>query len=60
MKGKADGVQWLKRFRKAGLAQAWKERVDGDFAKGLPFDRQTKQFVAPEEPTGPGPSRYLI
>ncbi len=50
VKGKADGVQWLKRFRKAALAQAWKERLDRDFTKGLPFDLRAKQFVAPEEP----------
>ncbi len=53
VKGKADGVQWLKRFRKAALAQAWKERLDRDFAKGLPFDLRAKQFVAPEEPEAP-------
>ena len=54
VKGKVDGVQWLKRFRKAGLAQAWKERLDGDFTKGLPFDLRAKQFVDPEEPEAPG------
>jgi integrase len=54
VKGKVDGVQWLKRFRKAGLAQAWKERLDRDFARGLPFDLRAKQFVAPEEPEDPG------
>ena len=53
VKGKADGVQWLKRFRKAALAQAWKERLDRDFAKGLPFDLRAKQFVAPEDPEAP-------
>ena len=55
VKGKADGVQWLKRFRKAALAQAWKERLDRDFAKGLPFDLRAKQFVVPEEPDAPRP-----
>ncbi|MGC9960894.1 MAG: hypothetical protein ABSE47_03200, partial [Acidimicrobiales bacterium] len=53
MKGKADGVQWLKRFRKAGLAQTWKERLDRDFARGLPFHLGVKQFVAPEPPEAP-------
>ena len=53
VKGKADGVQWLKRFRKAALAQAWKERLDHDFAKGLPFDLRAKQFVVPEQPDTP-------
>ncbi len=53
VKGKADGVQWLKRFRKAGLAQTWKERLDRDFSRGLPFDLGVKQFVAPEPPEAP-------
>ncbi|MGD0593365.1 MAG: hypothetical protein ABSB54_06760, partial [Acidimicrobiales bacterium] len=53
VKGKADGVQWLKRFRKAGLAQIWKERLDRDFARGLPFNLGVKQFVAPEPPEAP-------
>lgn len=53
VKGKADGVQWLKRFRRAGLAQTWKERVDRDFARGLPFDLAVKQFVAVEAPEAP-------
>jgi hypothetical protein len=53
VKGKADGVQWLKRFGKAGLAQAWKERLDRDFTRGLPFDMRTKQFVVPDAPKGP-------
>lgn len=52
-KGKADGVQWFKRFHKAGLAQTWKERAERDFARGLPFDLRTKQFVEPEAPDGP-------
>jgi hypothetical protein len=54
VKGKADGVQWLKRFHRAGLAQVWKERADHDFARGLPFDLGSKQFVAPEAPEVPG------
>jgi integrase len=46
-------VQWLKRFRKAGLAQTWKTRLEGDFAAGLLFDARTKQFVVPDAPEGP-------
>ncbi|MDA8359152.1 MAG: hypothetical protein M0Z95_23260 [Actinomycetota bacterium] len=53
VKGKADGVQWFKRFRKAGLAQTWKKRAERDFARGLPFDLRTKQFIEPETPEGP-------
>lgn len=46
-------MQWLKRFRKAGLAQTWKARMEADFAAGLPFDARTKQFVMPQTPDGP-------
>jgi integrase len=53
VEGRADGVQWLKRFRKAGLAQTWKARMEADFATGLLFDARTKQFIVPEAPTGP-------
>ncbi len=53
VEGRADGVQWLKRFRKAGLAQTWKARMEADFAAGLLFDARTKQFVVPEAPAGP-------
>jgi len=56
LEGRADGVQWLKRFRRAGLAQTWNDRLTTDFAAGLPFDLRTKQFVAPappERPPGP-------
>ena len=53
VEGRADGVQWLKRFRKAGLAQTWKARMEADFATGLLFDARTKQFIVPEAPAGP-------
>ena len=53
VEGRADGVVWAKRFRRAGLAQTWKERLDADYASGLPFDLRTKQFVVPEAPEGP-------
>ncbi len=43
VKAKVDGVLCAKRFRKAGLAQAWKDRIDRDFPRGLPFDPRTKQ-----------------
>jgi integrase len=51
--GRADGVQWLKRFPKAGLAQAWKEQVERDVAAGLSFDLEARRFVVPETPAGP-------
>ena len=51
--GRADGVQWLKRFPRAGLAQTWREQLQADFAAGLPFDLEAKRFVAPQVPTGP-------
>ena len=54
VKGKADGVLWAKRFRKAGTAQAWRDRVERDFPLGLPFDLRTKQFIAPEVQSAPG------
>jgi integrase len=53
VKGKADGVQWFKRFSKAGLAETWKERAEHDFTRGLPFDLRTKQFVESEAPEVP-------
>jgi hypothetical protein len=46
-------MQWLKRFRRAGLAQTWRDCLESDFAAGLPFDLRTKQFVAPAAPEGP-------
>lgn len=53
LEGRADGLQWLKRFRRAGLAQTWQERLQADFAAGLSFDLKTKQFVAPVTSSGP-------
>ena len=52
LEGRADGVQWLKRFRRAGLAHTWMGRLEADFAAGLLFDVRTKQFIAPEIPEG--------
>jgi hypothetical protein len=51
--GRTDGIQWLKRFPKTGLAQAWKEQLERDFAAGLPFDLDAWRFVAPEAPERP-------
>jgi len=61
VKGKCDGVQWSKRFRKAGLAETWRERAERDFIRGLPFDLKTKQFVEWQAPTGPvAPSVFAL
>ena len=61
VKGKCDGVQWFKRFHKAGLAETWRERAERDFTRGLPFDLKTKQFVEPQAPTGPvAPSVFAL
>lgn len=51
--GRSDGVQWQKRFRKAGLAQTWKEQLERDFALGLAFDLDARRFVEPSQPEGP-------
>lgn len=51
--GRADGIQWRKTFRRAGHAQAWKDRLEADRIAGLRFDLRTKQFLQPEVPTGP-------
>lgn len=52
VKGKADGVQWFKRFRRAGLAETWKERAERDFTRGFLFDLKSKQFLEPVGPVG--------
>ena len=51
--GRVDGIQWLKRFPKAGLAQTWKDELEQGFAAGLPFDLAARRFVAPGTPAGP-------
>jgi hypothetical protein len=47
VQGRADAVLWAKRFRRAGLAKTWKERLDAGYAAGQPFDLRIKQFVCP-------------
>jgi integrase len=47
LSGRADGIQWLKRFRRAGQAHTWREQLEIDFAAGLPFDLSARRFVAP-------------
>ena len=51
--GRADGVQWLKRFPRAGLARTWREQLEADFAAGLPFDLSAKRFAAAQVPARP-------
>jgi hypothetical protein len=35
VQGRADGVLWAKRFRRAGRARTWKERPDDGYGAGL-------------------------
>ncbi len=56
VRGKADGIQFSKRFERAGLAQVWKEQLDRGFANGLPFDLRSRRFVASDSPTDPRPA----
>ncbi len=51
VRGKADGVQFSKRFERAGLAQVWKEQLDRGFSSGLAFDLKARRFVA-SHPSG--------
>jgi integrase len=51
--GRADGVEYSKRFPRAGLAESWKERLERGYASGLPFDLRAKCFIVPQ----PDPSR---
>jgi integrase len=53
VRGKADGIQFSKRFERSGLAQVWKEQLDKGFAVGLPFDLKVRKFVVQEEPDQP-------
>jgi integrase len=46
LSGRVDGIQWQKRFKRAGLAQTWKEQLEADFAAGLAFDLGAKRFVS--------------
>lgn len=59
LKGRADGIQWIRRFPRAGLAQTWKDQIERDFAAGLPFDLRSKRFVVPQQPAGPRPPTVL-
>ena len=52
VKGRADGTEYLRRFERAGLAEAWKRRLEEGFAARLPFDLVTKQFLRPAADAG--------
>lgn len=60
VKGRANGIEYRKRFSRAGHAESWKRRLDESFAAGLPFDLATKQFVRPvdEEPAPAVPAPH--
>lgn len=57
VKGRANGIEYRKRFSRSGLAESWKRRLEEGYAEGLVFDLRTKQFLepaadpAPAEPT---------
>ena len=53
VKGRANGVEYMRRFERAGHAEGWKRRLDEGFAAGLRFDLATKQFVQPTEEQTP-------
>jgi len=52
VQGRADGIQYSKRFKRAGLAEAWKIELDRGHAAGLPFDLRAKRFVTSTPPAG--------
>lgn len=58
VKGRADGIEYRRRFSRAGLAEGWKRRLDEGFAARLPFDLATKEFVQPvaEQPPAAVPA----
>lgn len=53
VKGRANGIDFSKRFERAGLAETWKRRLDEGFAVGLLFDLATKQFLQPADEPEP-------
>ncbi len=55
VEGRANGIQWAKRFDRAGLAESWKEELERGHAASLPFDLRSKRFVA--EPSSPLPPK---
>lgn len=52
VRGRANGIEFSKRFERAGLAEAWKRRLDEGFALGLRFDVRAKLFLRPETEAG--------
>lgn len=53
VKGRVDGIEYSKRFSRAGLAESWKDQLERGYAKGLPFDLRAKRFIVPQ----PGANR---
>lgn len=61
VKGRANGIEFSKRFARAGLAESWKRRLDEGFVAGLAFDLAAKQFVAPTtEPLVVQPAKATV
>src|SRR5206468_2964740 len=56
VRGKADGIQFSKRFERAGLAQVWKEQLEKGFDAGLAFDLKARKFLTDEQPSAPEPA----
>jgi integrase len=55
VRGKADGIQFSKRFHRAGFAEEWQKQLDRDFASGLLFDVAARRFVPPPQPEEEAP-----
>lgn len=59
VRGRVDGIQYSKRFKRAGLAEAWKAELERCHAAGFPFDLRAKRFVTSTPPAG-GPERPTV
>lgn len=58
VEGRANGVQWAKRFKRAGLAEKWRDDLERGAAEGLAFDLKAKRFISfqvPDAPVAPAP-----
>lgn len=59
VEGRANGIQYSKRFTRAGLAEAWKADLERGYAAGLAFDLRAKRFVA-NAPAAIEPERLTV
>jgi hypothetical protein len=51
--GRVDGIQWLKRFNKAGLAQTCLDELEQGFVSGLSFELDARRFGVLRARRGP-------